>query len=84
MLAQLLWITLTVLCLFALAAGARVLGDIVREGRERRRKWRTGEMKRYGGEENDADSAPGGATCRHCGAENAPGFTYCRDCAKRL
>jgi hypothetical protein len=85
---------LTVLLLVALAAAVPVLSGIVRDGRERRRKWKSGEMERYSEDEEydagppavlDADgTAAETKHCRHCGAENDAGFTYCRVCTRPL
>ncbi|QWC19181.1 zinc-ribbon domain-containing protein [Halorubrum sp. 2020YC2] len=79
------------LLLVALGVGARVLLAIFREGRERSRKRREGEIDRFTEDpvydrdppDPDADgSRP--STCPHCGAENASGFTFCRECAGPL
>jgi hypothetical protein len=79
------------LLLVALGVGARALIAIFREGRERSRKRRAGEIERYTEDpvydrdpaDPDADgSTP--STCPQCGAENAAGFVYCRECAAPL
>jgi len=79
------------LLLVALGVGARALVAIFREGRERSRKRREGEIERYTDDpvydRDPADPDAGGATpstCPQCGAENASRFTYCRECAAPL
>lgn len=79
------------LLLFALAVGIRVLAGIFREGRERSRKRREGEIDRYtedpvyDRDPPDPDAAGAAlATCPQCGAENASEFAYCRECAAPL
>ena len=85
---------ITILLLVALAAAIPVLKQIVVDGIERQRKWRSGEMERYT-EDEEYDRGPPAAldgeatpqthlTCRHCGAENDPGFTYCSECVEPL
>ena len=83
-----------VLLLVALAVAIPVLKQIVVDGIERRRKWKTGEMERYT-EDEEYDRGPASAldgdaedpttlTCRHCGTENDAGFSHCRECANPL
>jgi len=77
--------------LFALGVGLRVLVGIARDGRERSRKWREGEIDRYtedpvydrGPPDPDADGETR-PICPQCGAENASEFVYCRECAAPL
>ena len=79
------------LLLVALAVGVRALVRIFREGRERRRKRREGELERYTKDpeydreprDPDADGAAP-STCPQCGAENEARFTFCRECAAPL
>ena len=79
------------LLLVALGVGIRALVGIFREGRERSRRRRDGEIERYTEDpvyerdppDPDADGAAP-STCPQCGAENAAGFTYCRECAAPL
>ena len=79
------------LLLIALGVGARALVAIFREGRERSRKRREGEIEQYTEDPvydrdppaPDADGA-GPSTCPQCGADNAAGFVYCRECAAPL
>lgn len=96
MFGQLYLLVITVLLLAALAAAVPVLRDIVRDGRERQRKWQSGEMERYAEDEDfDAKSpAPlddesesavrGTVDCPRCGEENSTEFTYCYHCTERL
>ncbi|MYL16688.1 zinc ribbon domain-containing protein [Halorubrum terrestre] len=79
------------LLLVALGVGARALVAIFREGRERSRKRRAGEIERYTEDpvydRDPADPETDGAgpsTCPQCGAENAAEFVYCRECASPL
>lgn len=78
------------LLLVALALGVRVLAAIVREGRERSRKRREGELERYTDdpvydrELSDSATAGTSSTCPQCGAENDSEFTFCRECAAPL
>jgi hypothetical protein len=69
-----------------------VLVDIAREGIERHRKWKAGEIEPYT-EDPEFDAgppavlAPDGGTrpdqvrCRYCGATNQREFAVCRNCA---
>ncbi|SDG04008.1 hypothetical protein SAMN04488067_11353 [Halorubrum xinjiangense] len=79
------------LLLVALGVGVRALVAIFREGRERSRRRREGEIERYTEDpvydreppDPDADeTAP--STCPQCGAENDGEFTFCRECAAPL
>ena len=79
------------LLLVALAVGARALVRIFREGRERSRKRREGELERYSKDpvydrDPPAPDAEGGSTstCPQCGAENDSTFVYCSECAAPL
>jgi hypothetical protein len=80
------------LLLVALAVGVRALARIFREGRERSRKRREGELERYtkdpvyDREPPDPDTAAAAArsTCPQCGAENDSSFAFCRECAAPL
>ena len=79
------------LLLVALAVGVRALVRIFREGRERRRKRREGEIERYAKDpvyerEPPPPEADGSrpSTCPQCGAENEARFTFCRECAAPL
>ncbi|WP_424013850.1 DUF7577 domain-containing protein [Halorubrum xinjiangense] len=79
------------LLLVALGVGIRALVAIFREGRERSRKRREGEIEQYTEDpvydREPADSDADGAaplTCPQCGTENAAGFVYCRECAAPL
>lgn len=83
-----------VLLLFALGVSIPVLRRILRDGLERRRKRKAGELERYT-EDEEFDRGPTAAlgedaagrtclTCRHCGAENDPTFRYCGHCAEPL
>ncbi|OTF04644.1 zinc ribbon domain-containing protein [Halorubrum sp. SD612] len=77
------------LLLVALAVGVRALVGIFREGRERSRRRRAGEMERYTEDpvyERDPPDPDGAtsSTCPQCGAENDSKFTYCRECAAPL
>ncbi|CDK40007.1 hypothetical protein DM2_2905 [Halorubrum sp. DM2] len=75
--------------LFALGVGLRVLAGVFRDGRERSRKRREGEVERYtedpvyDRDPPDAD-AGGQRICPQCGAENASEFVYCSECAAPL
>ena len=77
------------LLLVALAVGARALVRIFREGRERSRKRREGELDRYtkdpvyDREPPDPDAATR-SVCPQCGAENDTTFAFCRECAAPL
>ena len=83
-----------ILLLVALAVAVPVLRQIVLDGIERRRKWKTGEMEQDSdGEEDDRGAASRRdderaqsprQTCRHCGTENDPDFSHCRKCARPL
>lgn len=79
------------LLLAALAVGVRALVDVFREGRERSRKRREGELERYtkdpvyDREPPDSDgAAETRSTCPQCGADNDVEFTFCRECAAPL
>lgn len=83
-----------VLLLIALGATLPVLAQIARDGLERHRKRRAGELERYT-EDEEFDRGPPAAletdvadrtrvTCRRCGTENDPQFTYCRRCTTPL
>lgn len=85
------------LLLVALGLGLRVLRGIVRDGRDRRRRRRAGEIEKYTEDEEYGRGPPSGskgdregggddpaATCPHCGADNESGFDYCRRCAAPL
>ncbi|QKG92512.1 zinc ribbon domain-containing protein [Halorubrum sp. SS7] len=77
------------LLLVALAVGVRALVRIFREGRERRRKRREGELDRYTKDpEYDREppdpEAASRSTCPQCGAENDASFAFCRECAAPL
>ena len=79
------------LLLVALAVGARALVRIFREGRERSRKRREGELERYSKDpvydrDPPAPDAEGDATstCPQCDAENDSTFVYCSECAAPL
>ncbi len=85
---------IVIFLLFALAATIPVLKQIVVDGIERQRKWKSGEMERYT-EDKEFDRGPPAVldgeaepptqvVCRHCGAENDPAFNYCQDCAEPL
>lgn len=85
---------ITVLLLIALALAIPVLVNIVRDGLERRRKWKSGEMERYT-EDKEYDAGPpaeldeaegpsGTRICPNCDAENGAEFSYCQECAQRL
>jgi len=89
-LGQFFGVVIGVLLLVALGASLSVLGRIARQGLERHRKRRAGELERYT-EDEEFDRDPGAsleadatgrtrAICRRCGAENDPAFTYCRRC----
>ncbi|ELZ58064.1 MULTISPECIES: DUF7577 domain-containing protein [Halorubrum] len=77
--------------LLALGVGLRVLVGIFRDGRERSRKRREGEIDRYTEDpvydrdppDPDADGGTP-STCPQCGAENESEFTYCHECAAPL
>ncbi|NHN46728.1 zinc ribbon domain-containing protein [Halostella sp. JP-L12] len=94
MLGALYGLALAVAYLVALAASVRVLVGIVRDGRERLRKRRAGELDRYTEDEeygpappedDDADSQGlQRVFCRSCGAENGAEFAFCRRCAEQL
>lgn len=79
------------LLLVALGVGVRALVGIFREGRERSRKRREGEIDRYTEDPvydrdppaPDADEETP-STCPQCGAENDAEFTFCRECAAPL
>ena len=79
------------LLLVALGVGARALVAIFREGRERSRKRREGEIERYTEDPvydrdpaDPATEAETPSTCPQCGAENEASFTFCRECAAPL
>jgi len=88
------------LLLVALGVGLRVLRGIAREGRERRRRRRAGEVQKHAEDEEHGRDAPAAsegdlagsefepaasvATCPQCGADNESGFDYCRRCAAPL
>lgn len=79
------------LLLVALGVGSRVLLAIFREGRERSRKRREGEIERCTDDPvSDRDPPDPDAvgrtpsTCPQCGAENDPEFTFCGECAAPL
>lgn len=79
------------LLLVALGVGVRALVGIFREGRERSRKRREGEIERYTKDPvYDRDPPPLDAdgetpsVCPQCGAENRAEFTYCSECAAPL
>jgi hypothetical protein len=79
------------LLLVALAVGVRALARIFREGRERSRKRREGDIERYAKDpvydREPPDPAADGSrqsTCPQCGAENEARFTFCRECAAPL
>lgn len=91
---QLYAAVILVLLLFALGVSIPVLVRIFREGLERRRKWKNGEIERYT-EDEEYDRGPAAPleedaagrtrlTCRHCGAKNDPAFRYCGRCAAPL
>jgi hypothetical protein len=77
--------------LLALGAGLRVLLGVFRDGRERSRKRRAGEIDRYTEDpvydrdppDPDADGEAR-STCPHFGAENESAFMYCQECAAPL
>ncbi|ELZ41526.1 hypothetical protein C463_12632 [Halorubrum californiense DSM 19288] len=79
------------LLLVALGVGVRTLVAIFREGRERSRNRREGEIERYTEDpvydrdspDPDTDGAAP-TTCPQCGAENNARFTFCRECAAPL
>jgi hypothetical protein len=81
-----------VLLLVALGASIPVLKGIVRDGLERRRKRKAGELERYAEDEAydrgsavaSVDDGTTALTCRECGAENRSGFRYCRRCTQSL
>ncbi|MDF9745796.1 DUF7577 domain-containing protein [Natrinema salsiterrestre] len=86
---------IAVLLLIALGVTVPVLGRIVRDGLERRRKRQAGELERYTEDEeydraartlrpDDDPAANGRVTCRECGTRNDPAFTYCRRCTTPL
>jgi len=84
-------VALGALLLAALGVGVRVLVGIVREGRERSRKQREGELERYSPDpvherepSTPDDDRRTPSTCPQCGAENASEFTFCRECAAPL
>lgn len=83
-----------VLLLVALGATIPVLAQIARDGLERHRKRRAGELERYT-EDEVFDREPGASletdvagrtrvTCRRCGTANDAEFTYCRRCTTPL
>ena len=79
------------LLLVALGVGVRALVGIFREGRERRRKRRAGEIERYTedpvyerGPPDPTTDASAPSICPQCGAENDAEFTFCRECAAPL
>ncbi|MFW5999939.1 MAG: DUF7577 domain-containing protein [Halorubrum sp.] len=79
------------LLLVALGVGVRALVGIFREGRERSRKRRAGEIERYSKDPvydrdlpDPAVSGSEPSTCPQCGAENEATFTFCRECAAPL
>jgi hypothetical protein len=80
------------LLLAALGLGFRVLRGIYREGRDRSRRRRAGEIEKYT-EDEEYDRSPAapspepadsGVTCPQCGAANESEFNYCRRCAAPL
>jgi len=83
------------LLLVTLGVGVRVLSEIVREGRDRQRRRRAGELEKYT-EDEEYDRVPGdpvedngddgGAdtTCPQCETDNDTAFDYCRRCASPL
>lgn len=84
-----------VLLLIAVGVSIPVLGRIVRDGLERRRKRQAGELERYTEDEeydraartpgpDDDPAANGRVTCRECGTKNDSAFTYCRHCTTPL
>lgn len=86
---------IAILLLVALGVSVPVLGRILREGLERRRKRRAGEGERDT-EDQEYDRTPrslgpdgdptatGRVTCRECGTTNDSAFTYCRRCTMPL
>lgn len=91
MLGQLYGLLLLLALLVGLVVSLRVLVGIAREGRERHRMRRAGELERYTEDEEygPGPSVPGEqqagvVTCPHCGAENGTGFMFCHYCVGRL
>lgn len=91
---QLFAVIIGVLLLVALGVSVPVLVQIARDGLERHRERRAGELERYT-EDEEFDRDPGASletdvkgqprvTCRRCGTENDPQFTYCRRCTTPL
>ncbi|OAQ51407.1 hypothetical protein HTG_17090 [Natrinema mahii] len=91
---QLYAVAVGILLLAALGASVPVLVEIARDGLERHRERRTGEL---GGDADDeaSDRTPPDSleadtagrtrvTCRRCGAANDAEFTYCRRCTTPL
>ncbi|WP_435094931.1 DUF7577 domain-containing protein [Halorubrum sp. N11] len=87
------------LLLVALGLGLRVLREIVRDGRDRQRRRRAGEIEKYTEDEEFGQGSPADsgddrgesgvstasiATCPQCGADNESGFNYCRRCVAPL
>ena len=94
--ARLYLIVITVLLLAALVICLPVLVGIVREGLERQRKWRSGELEKYTPDpefeagpgaartEDGEVLPPGRVSCPYCGATNDAAFTFCGRCASPL
>lgn len=92
--ASLLYVTIVVvLLLAAFAVCLPVMVEIVREGRRRREKWKSGELEpptAESGGVHDTRSRAGERTgadevaCRHCGAANSVGYVFCQECTGRL
>jgi hypothetical protein len=90
-LGQVYLLVVVTLLLVGLAAGLRVLVGIFREGRERQRRRRAGELE-PDTEDPEFDASPGGAVevapgrveCPDCGATNEAGYDYCEHCTRRL
>lgn len=86
------FVTVTALAAIAGAvATVPVFMGIVREARERRRQWRSGEMERYATDEaydtempTVEELPPGSTVCRHCGTINDAGFRYCENCLEEM
>ncbi len=86
---------ITVLLLFALAVSIPVLVNIVREGLERRREWKSGERERYTEDEefgpeppitetDENGTSPDGQVCRHCATVNDATYSFCKECSEPL
>lgn len=86
------FVTATALAAVAGAvATVPVLLGIIREARDRHRKWRSGEMQQYAADETyDSDLPdreeipPGSVVCRHCTTINDAGFVYCENCVREI